>query len=535
MRSSFRVRCRGCATDTSTPPMRYGRQASPIFADALGGRLLAQADSTFWIALTMPRSPTGSTSGRCSRNIRNISADQRPMPLTWVERVDHLVVAHRVERVERQRAARHLRRTGRGGTPLFWRLMPAARSCSSVTRGERVGRHAARHQRDEPAVDRRGRLGRELLTGDRADERREMDRALGASRRPHEPVLPDDARPAPGRGASAARLRPGVIPRESLDGVRVIQRTAGLHAAAHACTRFVAPCTIAPVLLTGRATPIRRSGRMNGDTAWSRFRNGNHLGVEPGVHEVLLRDAGATTTTRRGCGCAAAGSSWRAGSSTTSTPKGDATRRRTRPSSSWSTSTGIERPGLAGRAATRCRCRSKYRPRLKETEIELRRRVAESPTSTALDGAVRVPQYTSAEMHAYAYKRGAARAARGASQRNVIIIPMQQDAGVVGQEPRSIGRPISIRTPIADRRPRRRATRAPPKPGISTIYRTLYYNPDGHGRADEFDFITYFECADEHLATFDQICRALRDERQNPEWRFVIEGPEWRGKRVLRW
>jgi hypothetical protein len=61
------------------------------------------------------------------------------------------------------------------------------------------------------------------------------------------------------------------------------------------------------------------------------------------------------------------------------------------------------------------------------------------------------------------------------------------------------------------------------------------YNPDGTGRAGELDFITYFECADEHLGTFEQVCGALRDERQNPEWRYVVEGPEWRGKRVLKW
>src|SRR5437763_559910 len=54
-------------------------------------------------------------------------------------------------------------------------------------------------------------------------------------------------------------------------------------------------------------------------------------------------------------------------------------------------------------------------------------------------------------------------------------------------------------------------------------------------RQGEFDFITYFECSDENLPIFDQICRALRDERQNPEWKYVLEGPEWRGKRVLRW
>jgi hypothetical protein len=47
--------------------------------------------------------------------------------------------------------------------------------------------------------------------------------------------------------------------------------------------------------------------------------------------------------------------------------------------------------------------------------------------------------------------------------------------------------------------------------------------------------VTYFECADEHLATFDEVCRSLRDLRHNPEWRYVTEGPEWRGRRVLRW
>jgi hypothetical protein len=29
--------------------------------------------------------------------------------------------------------------------------------------------------------------------------------------------------------------------------------------------------------------------------------------------------------------------------------------------------------------------------------------------------------------------------------------------------------------------------------------------------------------------------KALRDPLQNPEWRYVEEGPMWRGRRVLRW
>ena len=52
-------------------------------------------------AVQMPRSPTGSTSGRCSRNIRNISAVHRPNPLT-IQAFDHLLVGQLVELVQQQ-------------------------------------------------------------------------------------------------------------------------------------------------------------------------------------------------------------------------------------------------------------------------------------------------------------------------------------------------------------------------------------------------------------------------------------------------
>jgi hypothetical protein len=175
---------------------------------------------------------------------------------------------------------------------------------------------------------------------------------------------------------------------------------------------------------------------------------------------------------------------------------------------------------------------SKYRPRLKETEVELRRRVADAAEVTALKGALRVPQYTSAAMHEYAYKDALPRAS-GRVQKNVIIIPMNKskewwDKAALERQ--------TYFYPHADgmgARVKGHARSA--EPGISTIYRKLYYNPDGHSRENEWDFVTYFECADEHLATFDQICHTLRDVRQNPEWRYVTEGPEWRGRRVQRW
>jgi hypothetical protein len=175
---------------------------------------------------------------------------------------------------------------------------------------------------------------------------------------------------------------------------------------------------------------------------------------------------------------------------------------------------------------------SKYRPRLADTEIELRRRVGEFADVTAFEGAVRVPQYTSAQMYSYAFK-GAMTRASGRVQRNVIILPLNKSKEWWGKA--ALDRQTYF-YPHADPsgmhvKGHARAAEA----GINTVFRKLYYNPDGHGRDGEWDFITYFECADEHIATFDLICEALRDVRQNPEWRFVTEGPEWRGRRVLRW
>jgi hypothetical protein len=193
---------------------------------------------------------------------------------------------------------------------------------------------------------------------------------------------------------------------------------------------------------------------------------------------------------------------------------------------------GHQRPGLAG-ARYALQVSSKYRPRLQDTEMELRRRLGEYAEIVAIDGAARAPHYTSAEMYAYAYKQAIARGP-GRVQRNAIILPIRKTRE--WWEKSALDRHAYF-YPHADAASGTRVkghARAA-EPGISTIFRRLYYNPDGPGRTDEFDFVTYFECCDEHLATFDAICRALRDERQNPEWRFVIEGPEWRGRRVLKW
>ena len=176
---------------------------------------------------------------------------------------------------------------------------------------------------------------------------------------------------------------------------------------------------------------------------------------------------------------------------------------------------------------------TKYRPRLDEIEAELVRRLGDAASVRAVDGSVKRPRYTSAALHEFADK-GAASRQSGRSAGNVIIIPMSKTAAWWGM---SMLERHAYFYPHVDQKQggqvegHAKAAEA----GIQTIYRRLYHNPDGYQRADEYDFITYFECADEHLATFDLVRQALRDESRNPEWRFVIEGPEWRGRRVLRW
>ena len=68
--------------------------------------------------------------------------------------------------------------------------------------------------------------------------------------------------------------------------------------------------------------------------------------------------------------------------------------------------------------------------------------------------------------------------------------------------------------------------------GIPYIVRRNVHAPDGYGRAGSYDFVPYFEFAEEHIPLFRAVMAALRDTTQNPEWTYVREGPEWWGRRV---
>ncbi|MGE5175120.1 MAG: hypothetical protein ACM3JJ_01990, partial [Hyphomicrobiales bacterium] len=71
--------------------------------------------------------------------------------------------------------------------------------------------------------------------------------------------------------------------------------------------------------------------------------------------------------------------------------------------------------------------------------------------------------------------------------------------------------------------------------GIRCVTRRTYRSESHPAPEGAYDFVNYFECADADVPTFQAVCAALRDERKNPEWRFVCEGPTWHGRRVATW
>jgi hypothetical protein len=71
--------------------------------------------------------------------------------------------------------------------------------------------------------------------------------------------------------------------------------------------------------------------------------------------------------------------------------------------------------------------------------------------------------------------------------------------------------------------------------GIAHLLRRTYRHPAEPAPAGEYDFVSYFECADAGVPVFHEVCAALRDLTRNPEWRFVREGPTWHGRRVASW
>lgn len=176
---------------------------------------------------------------------------------------------------------------------------------------------------------------------------------------------------------------------------------------------------------------------------------------------------------------------------------------------------------------------SRYRPRLEEIGEELQRRLGDTSDIVALDGALRHPRYSSLEMHSYERQQAPPRRS-GRVSRHAIILPIRKSAGWWRHTPlerHAYFYPHVDRSSGTTAKGHALAAEA----GIASFYRRVYHNPDGYQRPSEYDFVAYFELDDAALPVFDEVIAALRDVEQNPEWRYVEEGPLWKGKRVLRW
>ncbi len=152
----------------------------------------------------------------------------------------------------------------------------------------------------------------------------------------------------------------------------------------------------------------------------------------------------------------------------------------------------------------------------------------------SLEGAFRNPRYSSPEMVHYSNK-GAPSRRSGRLSKNAIVVPIRKTPEwwqKSALERHSYFYPHvdhASATPVKGHAHRGGEGHPGRCSGACTTTPTAT-----SGQASSTSS-RYFECDDEALPVFDQVMTSLRDPHQNPEWRYVEEGPIWRGRRVLRW
>ncbi len=176
---------------------------------------------------------------------------------------------------------------------------------------------------------------------------------------------------------------------------------------------------------------------------------------------------------------------------------------------------------------------SKRAETVEEFCAETTRLLAPAARVRVLSGVMRPKNYTGAAMNNWAYERQVVQQP-GPLMPNAFLVPLSKTAEWWRKDwmerhtyflPRydDGGRMTSEGHALA--------TAA----GIPCLLRRTYRNATEPAVDGEYDFLTYFECSDDDVPTFHQICAALRDVKRNPEWRFVREGPTWHGRRLASW
>lgn len=168
-----------------------------------------------------------------------------------------------------------------------------------------------------------------------------------------------------------------------------------------------------------------------------------------------------------------------------------------------------------------------------EFRAGLARLLGPAVTPRVLAGGARPPSYTGQAMFNYAYAERVLQQPATVSpnafivpvsktaewwhkdwmERHTYFLPRYDDAGTMQNEGHALAA----------------------APGITCLLRRTYTSLAEPATSTEFDFVSYFECANADVPVFHEVCDALRDVTRNPEWAFVREGPTWHGRRTETW
>ena len=139
-----------------------------------------------------------------------------------------------------------------------------------------------------------------------------------------------------------------------------------------------------------------------------------------------------------------------------------------------------------------------------------------------LRGVVKPNRYTGGAMHEFAYAHQVAQQP-GRAMPNAFLVPLRKTAEWWAKDWMERHTHILPRYDESGRMTHQGHALAAAA-GIPCLMRRTYKHAREPAPEGEYDFLTYFECADADIATFRAVRDALRDVRRNPEWRFVREG-----------
>jgi hypothetical protein len=168
-----------------------------------------------------------------------------------------------------------------------------------------------------------------------------------------------------------------------------------------------------------------------------------------------------------------------------------------------------------------------------EFRAELARLLGPAVTPRVLGGVVRPLRYTSQAMFNFSYAERVLQQPAAAAP-NAFLVPVSKTAGWWQKD--WMERHTHFLPRYDDDGTMRSQGHAlAAAAGIPCLLRRTYKSIAEPAANGDFDFVSYFECADADVPVFHEVCDALRDTTRNPEWAFVREGPTWHGRRTATW